>query len=80
MKYIGLFSLFSFLAYVVLPFYIRRSGALLLNISNVTTVIWSMLSDIFIFGSKFYPLYVVAFSLEMVGIIIFSMEEPGEKV
>ena len=58
----------------------KRSGATLMSISNVTTVIWSMLFDIFLFDQPFYPLYVCAFSLEMVGIIIFSHRDPIKKI
>ena len=34
-----------------------------------------MLSDILIFKKKFYILYVVAFVLEMAGIVIFSIAQ-----
>ena len=51
----------------------------MLNISNVTTIIWSMLSDIFFFGEKFYPLYVLAFALELTGVIVFSLRRPTYK-
>ena len=43
----------NFIGYTVIPFFVRRSGATLLNISNLTTIIWSMLSDIFLFGRPF---------------------------
>lgn len=62
----------NFVTYTIIPFYITRSGATLLNLSNVTTIIWSMLSDILLFQSQFYPLCLVAFAVEIVGIIIFS--------
>jgi len=59
---------------------VQRNGATLLNISNVTTVIWSMIADIFIFDKSFYPLYVLAFSLEMTGVILYSREKPIKPV
>lgn len=39
----------NFVTYTIIPFYVTRSGATLLNLSNVTTIIWSMLSDILLF-------------------------------
>lgn len=71
-----MFSVFNFMCYTTIPFFVQRSGATLLNISNVTTVVWSMLSDTLFFGSKFQILYVVAFFLEIIGVIIFSVEKP----
>ena len=74
-NYFGMAAV-NFFTYSIIPFYVQRSGATLLNLSNVTTIVWSMLSDMFLFGSSFYPLCLVAFSIEMVGISVFSMVEP----
>jgi hypothetical protein len=38
-----------------------------------------MLADCVIFGKKFYPLYVLAFVLEIIGVIIFSSHKPQKK-
>jgi drug/metabolite transporter (DMT)-like permease len=76
---LGLFSLFNFVCYSIIPFYVQRSGATLLNISNVTTVIWSLLLDVFFFKKQFYPLYVVAFIFEMSGVVTFSLDKPTKK-
>jgi len=62
----------NLVCYSIIPFFVQRSGATLLNISNVTTVLWSMLFDIVLFHKPFYVLYLCAFVLEMIGIIIFS--------
>ena len=70
------FSSFNFMCYSIIPFFVQRSGATLLNISNVTTVIWSMLADILIFGKDFHLAYVIAFALEITGVVIFSAEKP----
>ena len=35
-----------------------------------------MLVDIVFFGDRFYPLYIVAFALELTGVIIFSLKKP----
>ena len=39
----------NWLVYLITPYFIKRSGATLLNLSNVTTVLWSMASDILFF-------------------------------
>lgn len=39
------FGLINLVCYSLIPHFVQRSGATMLNISNVTTVIWSMLSD-----------------------------------
>mmetsp|Transcript_24696 Transcript_24696/g.38432 ORF Transcript_24696/g.38432 Transcript_24696/m.38432 type:complete len:98 (+) Transcript_24696:953-1246(+) len=74
-----LYSMCSCVSYLLIPFFIRRSGATLLNISNVTTVIWSMLSDILLFGKEFQWMYVAAFFFELCGVIVFSMRQPGQR-
>ena len=66
----------NFVTYTIIPFYVTKSGATLLNLSNVTTIIWSMLVDIFLYGGPFYPLCLCAFAIEIVGIITFSLKEP----
>jgi hypothetical protein len=35
-----------------------------------------MLSDILLFDGEFYPLCVAAFTIELIGIILFSLKEP----
>ena len=35
-----------------------------------------MIADIFIFDKPFYPLYVLAFCLEMTGVVLYSREKP----
>jgi hypothetical protein len=39
-----------------------------------------MLSDILIFNGPFYPLCIVAFAIELIGIILFSLKEPQNAV
>ena len=65
-------SITNFMCYSLIPFFVTKSGATLLNISNVTTVLWGMLFDMTIFGQPFYILYLCAFCLEIFGIILFS--------
>ena len=69
----------NFVVFSCIPLFIKRSGATLMNISNVTTVIWSLLSDVYIFNLPFYWLYVLAFMLEIVGVTIFSLQEPLDR-
>ena len=66
----------NFCTYTIIPFYVTRSGATLLNLSNVTTIIWSMLFDILLYGSPFYPVCLLGFVIEVVAIVIFSTREP----
>lgn len=49
MNFFGMAAV-NFMTYTIIPFYVVRSGATLLNLSNVTTIVWSMLSDILLFG------------------------------
>ena len=79
MNYIGM-ALVNLVTYTIIPFYITRSGATLLNLSNVTTIIWSMLFDIVLYNSSFYPICLLAFVIELVAIIIFSTKEPEKKL
>jgi hypothetical protein len=48
--YIG-FALTNIFPYSAIPMFIKRAGATLLNISNLTTILWSMIVDILLFGS-----------------------------
>ena len=75
MNFLGM-ALVNFLTYTIIPFYVSRSGATLLNLSNVTTIIWSMLFDIALFGSPFYPLCLLGFAVELGAVVLFSTQEP----
>eukprot|EP00347_Sterkiella_histriomuscorum_P000674 403374935 len=77
--YVG-FVVINFIGYTTIPFFVRRSGATLLNISNLTTIIWSMISDIFLFDRPFYWMYVAGFFVEVFAIVIFSLKPPLAKI
>ena len=66
----------EFVVYSVIPFYVSRSGATLLNLSDTTTIIWSMLFDCLLYNQKFRCLPPLAFVIEVTGIMIFSMKKP----
>eukprot|EP00355_Strombidium_rassoulzadegani_P002601 CAMPEP_0168610310 /NCGR_PEP_ID=MMETSP0449_2-20121227/1713_1 /TAXON_ID=1082188 /ORGANISM="Strombidium rassoulzadegani, Strain ras09" /LENGTH=301 /DNA_ID=CAMNT_0008650595 /DNA_START=375 /DNA_END=1277 /DNA_ORIENTATION=+ len=74
-----LFSGMNFVCYSLIPLYISRCGATLFNLSNVTTVIWGMLSDLILFKKAFYPFYIIAFVLEIMGVALFSLKKPRKK-
>ena len=74
-NYLGM-AVVNFFTYTIIPFYVARSGATLLNLSNVTTIIWSMLFDILLYGSPFYPLCLLGFAVEVIAIVIYSTKEP----
>jgi len=76
--YVG-FVLINIVAYTLIPIFITKNGATLLNISNLTTIVWSMLIDIFLFGYGFYWLYLLAFSIEVVAILVFSLKSPSKR-
>lgn len=66
----------EFVVYTIIPFYVTRSGATLLNLSDTTTIVWSMLCDRLLYGLPFHWLPPVAFVLEVAGIVIFSLQKP----
>ena len=70
-NYLGM-AVINFCVYTIIPFYITRSGATLLNLSNVTTVLWSMLFDTMLFDGKVYWMNALAFVIEIAAIILYS--------
>lgn len=69
----------NFFNYSVIPVFVMRSGAALLNISNRTTILWSMLFDIVLFKESFHVLYFFSYILVMAGVTVFTMKEPKYK-
>lgn len=69
----------EFVVYTLIPFYVSRSGATLLNLSDTTTIVWSMLFDCLLFDQSFRWLPALAFVLEVTGICIFSLKEPSKQ-
>ena len=47
-----------------------------MNIGNLTTPVWSMIFDIFLFKGQFKWFYLFAFILQILSIIIFSLKDP----
>ena len=77
LAYIG-FAIMNFTTYSFTPWFIDRSGAALLSISNLTTAIWSMLADILLFQKSFRWAYAIAFTIEIGAILLFCLSEPKE--
>ncbi len=50
-NYLGLAAV-EFAVYSTIPFYVSRSGATLLQLSDTTTIVWSMLFDCLLYNSK----------------------------
>jgi len=69
----------NFFTYTIIPFFVTRSGATLLNLSNVTTIVWSMLGDILLYDGHFYPLCLLSFAIELTAVILFSMKKTERK-
>ena len=63
------------LTYSLVPFFIKRASATLLNISNLTTAVWSMIIDMALFGESFKWLYIVAFLFETFAILLYSKKQ-----
>jgi hypothetical protein len=55
-SYLGFVAL-NFFGYTIIPWFIKRYGATLLNISNLTTIVWSMISDICLFNRPFVIIF-----------------------
>jgi hypothetical protein len=51
------FVAFNFFGYTIIPWFIKRYGATLFNMSNLTSIIWSMISDICLFGRPFVSVF-----------------------
>ena len=62
----------EFVVYTTIPFYVAKSGATLLNLSDTTTIIWSMLFDYLLYAQPFRWLPLIAFVIEVIGIVIFN--------
>lgn len=70
------FCLVNLLDYTIIPIYVKKSGATLLNLSNRTTILWSMIIDITLFGKSFHWLYLIAFIFEIAAVWLYSTRSP----
>ncbi len=65
-----------FLLYTVMPVALSRTNSVLVNLSLLTADVYALLVGIFLFGNRFHPLYLLAFSAIMVGVCLFASRDP----
>lgn len=68
------FGIFMFSLYSLFPLVIRWSSAAVVNLSILTADLYSLLFGLFIFHFKFSVLYLVAYFVIMVGILVYGVK------
>eukprot|EP00117_Sycon_ciliatum_P027157 scpid66470/ scgid22123/ Solute carrier family 35 member F2 len=66
------FAIFQLLVYLVMPFAVRQSSAVTINLSLLTADLYSLLFGLFLFSYKFSGLYFLAFILILAGLITYT--------
>ncbi|KAM7257291.1 hypothetical protein ACFE04_013032 [Oxalis oulophora] len=81
LPFIG-FSVAMFLFYSLVPVFLKINGATMLNLSLLTSDMWSVLIRIFAYHEKVDWIYFVAFGAVTIGLIIYSwgdIDKEGDK-
>ncbi|KAL7106105.1 hypothetical protein ACP275_07G090500 [Erythranthe tilingii] len=73
------FSLAMFLFYSGVPILLKMSGSAMLNLSLLTSDMWSVFIRVFAYHQKVDWMYFVAFATVTVGIIIYSRGDKNKK-
>ncbi|XP_042058279.1 solute carrier family 35 member F1-like [Salvia splendens] len=73
------FSLAMFVFYSGVPVLLKMSGSTMLNLSLLTSDMWSVLIRIFIYHEKVDWMYFVAFAAVTLGLIVYSVGDENEK-
>ncbi|KAL8227301.1 hypothetical protein R6Q57_017133 [Mikania cordata] len=71
LPYVG-FAAAMFLFYSGVPLLLKISGSMMLNLSLLTSDMWSVLLRIFVYHEKVDWMYFVAFAAVVVGLIVYS--------
>ncbi|KAK1435264.1 hypothetical protein QVD17_01025 [Tagetes erecta] len=74
LPYVG-YAAAMFLFYSGVPFLLKINGSTMLNLSLLTSDMWSVLIRIFVYYEKVDWMYYVAFAAVAVGLVIYSMFE-----
>ncbi|XP_022137947.1 solute carrier family 35 member F1-like isoform X2 [Momordica charantia] len=74
------FSLAMFLFYSLVPVLLQTSGATMLNLSLLTSDMWSVVIRIFAYHEKVDWIYFLAFAAVVVGLIIYSVADEEEDI
>ncbi|KAF1881011.1 hypothetical protein Lal_00023041 [Lupinus albus] len=66
------FVVSSFMFYTTTPFVLKLGGATMFNLSSLTTNMWAVMFQVFIYHGKVSWLYFLSFAIIVVGLIIYS--------
>ncbi|KAK3405822.1 hypothetical protein EUGRSUZ_K02054 [Eucalyptus grandis] len=64
-----------FMFYSLVPFVLKMSGATMFNLSALTSDMWAVVVRIFVYRQEVDWLYYLAFSVVIVGVVIYSVTE-----
>ncbi|CAH8636387.1 unnamed protein product [Schistosoma margrebowiei] len=70
------YALAMFLLYSLMPLILMRSSAILVNLSLLTSDVYAVLMDIFIFHHSFHYSYILCFIIILLGVGVFNVNEP----
>eukprot|EP00051_Salpingoeca_urceolata_P015637 m.204098 g.204098 ORF g.204098 m.204098 type:complete len:157 (+) comp18461_c1_seq3:109-579(+) len=65
-----------FALYSLVPFLLQRSSATMLNLSLLTSDVYSLLFGLFLFHYKFSGLYFVGFAMVLIGLVVYNRGAP----
>ncbi|KAF5452019.1 hypothetical protein F2P56_027060 [Juglans regia] len=78
LPFIG-FAVAMFLFYSLVPILLKSNGSTMLNLSLLTSDMWSVLIRVFAYNEKVDWMYFVAFAAVTVGLVIYSGGEKGDQ-
>lgn len=68
------FGLCQYLYYTIMPFVMRLSSATVVNLSLLTSDLYTLIVGLFLFGYKFSYIYFVAFAGIFIGLITYNIK------
>ncbi|XWS16738.1 hypothetical protein CRYUN_Cryun33cG0004500 [Craigia yunnanensis] len=74
LAFIG-YTLSSFMFYSITPFVLKLSGATMLNLSLLTSVMWAVVIRILLYRQRVDWIYFLAFAIIVIGLVIYSVTE-----
>ncbi|KAI6674106.1 hypothetical protein NL676_002012 [Syzygium grande] len=69
------FTASCFMFYSLVPFVLKMSGATMFNLSALTSDMWAVVVRIFLYRQEVDWLYYLAFSVVIIGVVIYSVIE-----
>ena len=73
--YLG-FVIVNLMIYHFIIYFISKAGATMMNIGNLTSSVYSMIFDIFLFNGRFKWFYLIGFFFQVAAIVIYSIKDP----